>query len=145
MDQIRSWLYIGNYQETRDVTLLQSNGISAILQLAERVDHQGIDSYYLAVQDGKAIPLRHLEQGITYILAQQEQGHTVLVACGLGISRATTFAIAALKELEDKPLLELYRDIKRCRPAAMPMPALWQTLCQYYHESVPWAELLRKI
>ncbi len=42
MDAIRSWLYIGKYQDTLDRPALTHAQIDAMLQLAERVEQPGI-------------------------------------------------------------------------------------------------------
>ena len=88
MDAIRPWLYIGKYRETRDERLLVASGIQAVLQLAEEVPYQDITFTYLAVEDGEPLPPHLLRQGIDFVLSEKRRGHTVLIACGAGISRS---------------------------------------------------------
>jgi protein-tyrosine phosphatase len=142
MNQIRPWLYIGKYRETIDYRLLKHHQIGAMLLLAELVEHHGITSLYLPVDDGE--PLSHdlLQQGLAFIKKQHESGKTVLVACGAGISRSGTFTIAALKEKENLALLEAFRQVQKLHPETMPHYKLWQSLCEYYEEEVPWTELI---
>ena len=47
MSQIRDWLFIGNYAQTIDLQVLNRDGITAILQLAEKVKHPNIETLYL--------------------------------------------------------------------------------------------------
>ena len=142
MNRIRPWLYIGKYRETRNLSLLSRVKIDAALQLAELVEQPGIETLYLAVDDGVALSTELLQQGIAFIIANKDQGKRVLVSCGAGISRSTSFALAALKEVEELDLLEALQEVKRRHPDAMPHPALWQSLCEYYDEDIPFVDTL---
>ena len=141
MNQIREWLYIGKYRETKDVSLLKQYDISAMLLLAELVKHPGIESLYVAVEDGEPLPFELLRQGVDFVIEQQQQGEKTLVACGAGISRSATFAIAALKEIEGISLLQAYQIVKTAHPETMPHYQLWNSLCDYYDEPIPWRDL----
>ena len=141
MDQIREWLYIGKYRETINVNLLNRYNISAMLLLAELVEHPGIESLYTAVEDGEPLPVDMLRQGVDFVIKQQQQGQTILVACGAGISRSASFAIAALKEIENLSLLEAYQIVRTAHPESLPHFRLWNSLCDYYDEAIPWTEL----
>ena len=141
MDQIREWLYIGKYRETKNESLLKRYDVSVMLLLAELVEHPGIESLYVAVEDGEPLPFDLLRQGVNFVVKQQQRGETVLVACGAGISRSATFAIAALKEIEGIPLLEAYQIVKEAHPESLPHFRLWNSLCEYYGEAISWTEL----
>jgi protein-tyrosine phosphatase len=134
MYSIRPWLFIGKYRETREWHYLRSCGIGAMLQLAERVEQPNITSLYLAVEDGEPLKVDLLQQGVAFVREQKADGRPILVACGAGISRSATFALAALKEEENLSLLDAYGQIILNHPDAMPHPALWESLCLYYHE-----------
>ncbi len=142
MDPIRPWLYIGKYRETLNHRLLNVNGIQAMLLLAELIQHPGITSLYLPVQDFAPIPPNLLRQGIDFVRAEKAQAQRVLIACGAGINRSSAFAVAVLKEEESLGLLDAFRAVKRCHAEAMPHPPVWESLCSYYHEDVPYIELL---
>jgi protein-tyrosine phosphatase len=141
MNQIRPWLYIGKYRETLDYQLLSAHNITAMLLLAELVEHPGITSLYLAVEDGEPLPGEMLAKGVEFVKVQKEAGQTVLVACGAGISRSTAFAVAALKEIENISLRQAIHIVKQAHPDSMPHFKLWQSLCDYYGEIIPWIEI----
>jgi hypothetical protein len=141
MNQIRPWLYIGKYRETKDYPYLTYHNIEAMLLLAEMVEHPGINSLYLPVEDGEPLPLDLLKQGLDFIEQQRNQGNIVLVACGAGISRSGAFTIAALKESENLTLLDAFQQVQRLHPDTMPHYRLWQSLCDYYGEDIPWTKL----
>ena len=142
MNQIRPWLYIGKYRETKDLFLLEAHQIGAMLQLAELVEYTGIISLYLSVEDGVPLPETMLKKGIDFIKTHKDQGRNVMVSCGAGISRSTTFAIAALKEIERLNLFHSFLEIKLHHPETMPHPALWKSLCEYFMEEISYSTML---
>jgi atypical dual specificity phosphatase len=143
MDAVRPWLYVGKYRETLDASLLRAKEIDAMLQLAEAVEHPGIKFLYLPVEDGVPIPASLLQQGVDFVLSERDRGRTVLIACGAGISRSVAFAVAVLREADGLSLLEAVQSVRKRHPESMPHPALWQSLCDYYHEEVPVSAMLR--
>ncbi|GIK63555.1 MAG: hypothetical protein BroJett018_13490 [Chloroflexota bacterium] len=142
MNQIRSWLYIGKYRDTRDLTYLQSRNIGAMLQLAESVEQPNITVLYLPVEDGEPIPTDLLTQGIEFIRSQKALGKIVLVACGAGISRSSSFALAALKEEENLGLMEALREVAAKHFDTQPHKALWDSLCGYYNEAIDYRKVM---
>lgn len=143
MVRICPWLLIGRYTETCDRVLLRTYQIGAVLQLAEPIKQPGIAQLSLSVEDGLSIDPALLRRGVDFVLAQHAAGQRVLVACGAGISRSTSFAIAALKEAEVLPLREATLIVRRAHPTGMPHLALWEALCAYYGEPVAYLDLLR--
>jgi hypothetical protein len=132
MYPIRPWLYIGKYSETANTALLYEHKIGAMLQLAAPINQPKIERLYLAVDDGVALPAEMIKRGVAFIREQKAAGKVVLSACGAGISRSTTFAIAALHEEEQLDLYAAFADICDQHPTAMPHFELWQSLCNYY-------------
>jgi predicted protein tyrosine phosphatase len=144
MYKIRPWLSIGKYSETLLADVLAEHGIGAMLQLAAPAKHMGIDALYLMVEDGVPLHPAFLDRGVRFVREQKAEGRHVLIACGAGISRAVTFATAALKEEEDVGLLEAFSQIAAIHPYAMPHPELWKSLCAYYAEDVPFLDMWRR-
>jgi len=142
MVPIRPWLYVGQFIETHDDDLLLRRGIGAMLQLADSLKHAGIPSLYLPVEDGVPLPADVLRMGVEFVRLEKALGRKVLIACAAGISRSSAFAIAALKEEERLPLLDAFRQVRTMHPDALPHPAIWQSLCDYYAEEAPYADLL---
>jgi protein-tyrosine phosphatase len=141
MYPIRPWLYIGKYRETLNPDLLAVNKIQAMLQFAEPVQQPGIASLFIPVEDIAPVPVQFLDRGIAFVRDQKRQGSRVLIACGAGINRSSAFAIAALKEEEGLKLLDAFREVKRRHADAMPHRPVWESLCRYYGEDIPYAEL----
>jgi protein-tyrosine phosphatase len=81
-----------------------------------------------------AVRVALLRHGADFVVAHREAGQTVMVACGAGTSRSTSFAIAALKEAESYTQREAAHVVRRAHPGGMPHVALWESLCAYYAE-----------
>jgi len=143
MDQIRPWLFIGAYRDTINKSYLDLKSIRAMLLLAEPVQQPGIDSLYLPVEDVALVKWKHIRQGIDFILEHKQQDQRVLVACGAGINRSSSFCTAALKEIEGLSLYEAFKEVKRLHPEAMPHEPVRVSLCNYYNESTPYLEVMR--
>jgi len=143
MDQIRPWLFIGKFSDTLHISYLRSKSINAMLQLAEKVDQPGVTSLYLPVEDFAPLNFDLLQQGIAFIREQKRLGNRVLVACGAGINRSSSFCASALKEEEGLSLFDAIKEVKKKHPESMPHEPVWESLCQYYNESTPYLDVMR--
>lgn len=143
MIKIRSWLLVGKHRETLDMERLSRAGVGALLHLAAQVEPPGITTLYLPIEDGEPFEEATLCQGVDFVLAQRAAGKRVLVACGAGISRSTSFAIAALKEAEGLSLLQAACEVRRLQPDGLPHMALWSSLCLHYQEPHDYLVLIR--
>ena len=144
MHKIRDWLYIGKYRETLSLPLLDSYHIGAMLHLAENVQHDGVDTLYLPIDDGVPVRQEILKQGIDFLAEQKAQGKVVLSACGAGISRSTTFAIGLLMREENLGLWDAYQAVLDHHPDALPAPDLVVSLAEYYQAPVTKMEATEK-
>ena len=142
MDEIRSWLYIGKYRDTLNGSYLASKSIQAMLQLAEKVEQPNIVSLYLPVEDLAPISNKHIREGVDFIREYKAKGNRILVACGAGINRSSSFCAAALKEEEGLSLFEAFKEVKRLHPESMPHEPVWDSLCKYYNETTPYLDVM---
>jgi protein-tyrosine phosphatase len=143
MDEIRPWLLIGAYRDTKNLYYLNLKNIQAMLQLAEKVQQPNIVSVYLPVEDFAPISSEHIRQGVDFIREHKAMDKRVLVACGAGINRSSSFCAAALKEEEGLSLFEAFKEVKRLHPESMPHEPVWESLCQYYNETTPYLDVMR--
>lgn len=132
MLQVRDWLYQGKYSDTINLDLLRQHNIRAILHLAEYVQQPDIETLYLPVEDGEPIPEKYIQQGVAFVMNYHPSN--VLIACGAGISRSSSFTAAVLKTHEGLTLKEALIDIRRKYSHAQPHPVVWQSLCKFYNE-----------
>ena len=143
MDEIRPWLYIGNYSDTKNISYLRLLFIESVLQLAAPVRLPGINFLYMLVEDMEATPPNLIRQGVDFVLGEKAKERKILVACGAGMNRLTMFCVAALKETEGISLLDAFKDIKRKHPASMPHAPVWNSFCNYYNEPTPYFDVMR--
>lgn len=143
MDQIRPWLYIGNYNDTQNKNLLDFHSVKSVLQLAAPVKLPGIHLLHIPVRDLSPISAEHLRQGMDFALAEKEKGNKILIACAAGVNRSSAFCIAALKETEEMPLIEAFKEVRKNHQIAMPQEFAWESLCCYYKEDVPYIKVMR--
>jgi protein-tyrosine phosphatase len=143
MDEIRSWLFIGSYRDTKNHSYLKLKSIQAMLQLAELVKQPDISSLYLPVEDLAPISSEHIRQGVDFVREHKAMGNRVLVACGAGINRSSSFCAAALKEEEGLSLFEAFKEVKRLHPESMPHEPVWESLCKYYNETTSYLDVMR--
>ena len=143
MDEIRPWLYIGSVRDTSNKSYLAHRSIQAMLQLAAYVEQPHIEILYLPVEDFAPLDFDLLKKGVAFIREQKELEHRILVACGAGINRSSSFCTAALKEEEGLSLFDAFKEVKRKHPESMPHQPVWESLCQYYGETTPYLDVMR--
>lgn len=135
MYQIRDWLFIGKYSQTRQLSLLNEVGITAMLQLADHIPQPDIETLYLDVNDGETLPHSMIKRGVHFVRQQKKQDKKILVACGAGISRSSIFALAALMEEENLSIFDAYYEVFLRYRGAEPHPELMMSLSAYHgHE-----------
>ena len=134
---------MGRYRDTMNLSYLTFKSIGAMLQLAEGVEQPGIVSLYLPVEDLAPISSPHIHEGVDFIREHKAQGQRVLVACGAGMNRSSAFCAAALKEEEGLTLFEAFKEVKRHHPESLPHQPVWESLCRYYGEDIPYLDIMR--
>lgn len=145
MKTIRPWLSIGTYEETLHRATLDDAGIDAMLVLHREVEHEGLPSLYIPVEEGYALALHDLKRGIDFMLEHKDAGDHVMVACGAGISRSVTFAVGALAAAEGLTLVDSFSQIRKLHERAMPDELHWATLNRMFEESVDFWDLWQLI
>lgn len=123
--RIYPWLYVGGQHRARGWSILQQEGITAIINLRQEFDDKGgsipSEHYlHLAVQDNHAPSLEQLHQGVSFIREQIENGGKVYIHCGVGVGRAPTMAAAYLVS-EGLTPKEAWRVIRMIRPFILPV------------------------
>lgn len=136
MFKIRDWLYIGKYSQIRSKENLERNRIGALLNLAEQVGHEGVESLFLKVTDGESVASGIIADGVKFVREQKAAGKRVLVACGAGISRSSMFAMAALMEEEGLDIFAAYREVYQQYRAAQPHHELVMSLAAYHGQKL---------
>lgn len=108
ISKIETNIYLGTYKGSLDRDLLQSNGITHIIQVVE-VDHNphtsDFDYWNVCVSDRVEEDLSlHFDTCSDYIhrVLSQNEEHRVFVHCGAGISRSAAMVIAYMMKYDDR-------------------------------------------
>ena len=121
LDEIIPGLFLGSYAEARNKQLLQSKGITHILNVAEGLDNCFPSDFiyrHVPLQDSDEQPLLpHLQDNNKYLTPSfieeaLQQGGKVYVHCAAGISRSSASVISFVMwklGLKFKEALELTR------------------------------------
>lgn len=136
MYQIRDWLYVGKYSDTKNKDYLAEHNITAMLELASPVTQPGIPAKYIAMEDGEPFVPDKLSEALAFIREQKADGRRILVACGAGISRSTVVAMAALMEHEERTLFDAYREVYHMHRGANPHHELLIALAKYHGQDL---------
>ncbi len=94
------------------------------------------------VIDGQRVPDEALKRGVDFINEQVQAKRPVLVQCGAGISRSSTFVLAYMIGA-GHDLHDAFELLKAKHSPSWPLPAMWNTLIEYYDLSYSLNEVLR--
>jgi predicted protein tyrosine phosphatase len=117
-------LLLGDANSAADAKLLQSQGVTHILNasdvyepaLEDAYEQAGIDYLMLDASDDQDYDMRqHFAEATAFIRLARDGGTACLVHCQAGINRSGFIAAAELVVNERRPLLEVVRDCTRLR------------------------------
>lgn len=144
VDHVVDGLYISGWRATRFADELREVGITNVLKLYP--DFPGFPDDFNVFEnildDGEAIPDGMLERGVNFVLDCLEAGERVLIMCGAGISRSSTFVLATMVE-RGYPIRKAFQILRAAHPDAAPHPAMWQSLIAHYDLDLTLREAIR--
>jgi protein-S-isoprenylcysteine O-methyltransferase Ste14 len=124
VSQITPQLYLGGQYRPRGWPKLAARGITAVVNL--RAEYNDEDAgivpthyLYLPTDDDQAPTLDQLQEGITFITAEIEQGGGVYVHSNGGVDRAVTMVAAYLRST-GLTAEQAWAQIRRVRPFVCP-------------------------
>jgi protein-tyrosine phosphatase len=131
--QVTGQLFISGTRALLALPALRQRGITHVLKLY--FDEPSWPEDFIVfdhpLEDGVFIERMILHSGVMFLRETIEAGHNVIVVCGLGISRSSTFILAYLLEA-GYDLRDAYDLLIQARPQASPMRALWRSLLTHY-------------
>lgn len=132
-DHVVDGVYISGVKALHFAASLREQKIMNLLKLYEDepippADFNTLDNW---LQDGEFIPLERMRRGVDFILKHVHQGEKVLVMCGAGISRSSTFVLAYMLE-KGYDAREAYFLLRKNHAVAEPHPELWLSLITHY-------------
>ncbi len=133
VDYVADGVYISSVRAQNVIGAIRRAGIQHVLKLYFYEPHWPSDFTVCEVPiiDGEFIRPENIERGVAFIREQVDAERPVLVQCGAGISRSSTFVLAYLIE-SGRDLPDAFTLLKEHHPIASPLPAMWQSLIDYY-------------
>ncbi|MGD9099979.1 MAG: dual specificity protein phosphatase [Anaerolineae bacterium] len=126
-------VYIGGARAVYLVPELRRAGVTRVLKLYFHIPDWPEDFLVCdnPLEDGVFVPQEVLQRGVSFVREQVEAGEKVLVVCGAGISRSSTFVLAYLLE-RGYELREAWQLLSTRHPIALPLPQMWDSLFTHY-------------
>lgn len=133
IDHVVDQIYISGWRATQYGDYLRQAGITHVLKLYEGIPSFPPDFNVCEnpVDDGEFLALEPLQRGVTFVLEQVDAGRPVLVMCGAGISRSSTFVLATLVQ-RGYDLRDAFFLLREKHLEATPHPYLWLSLITHY-------------
>jgi len=127
VSKIFSWLYIGDGSDARDRNLIESLGITHIINCVSHAlpcPWKDIQYYKMTLKSiTQTISKEEMKPIVDFIDKAREEGGKVLVHCHEGKERSPSVVIAYLCE-KGMPLKEAYELVKSKRPIIKPRPEM---------------------
>ena len=130
MTQIWERLFVGCLADAERLARKNPNGIAAVISLCEQcVEDKAANIRYvrLPIEDDEPVPVRQFASIIDAIAKNIRIG-TVLLHCGLGISRAPTMTAAYLHVVGYKSIEAAIEEIRHLRPSVEPSKILLKSV-----------------
>ncbi len=122
--EILDFLYLGNWENSKDLDHLQKIGITHICNMAKEIKHEHDPRFkYLEISLEDVIDeniSKYFDITNEHIDNVLKQNEKILVHCIMGISRSTTIVIAYLMNHFKLSLHEAYDFVKEKRPIISP-------------------------
>jgi protein-tyrosine phosphatase len=130
MTKIWERLFIGGLTDAQRLAKGNPNGIDSVISLCEECitsKRHGVNYIHLPIQDDRPIPVGQFDK-IMDSIAENIKWGTVLLHCGVGLSRAPSLAAAYMHVVGYKDIDVAISEIERLRPIIAPSKVLLQSI-----------------
>ena len=128
--QVWERLYIGGIADAEELAAGNPYRISTVVSLSEapvESKRREINYLHLSIEDDVPVPIRQF-YGIMNAIRKNIRWSTVLVNCGVGISRAPAMTAAWMHVVGYKNIDAAIEEIRQMRPIINPSKVLLQSL-----------------
>jgi protein-tyrosine phosphatase len=133
MTQIWERLFLGSLAEAEELADDNPSGISTVISLSEvAIQYKRTDVKYvhLPIEDDMPVPVRQFYCIMDAIRKNIRWG-TVLLHCGVGVSRAPSLAAAYMAAVGYKNIDAAIKEIRQVRPFIHPSTELVESLKEH--------------
>jgi protein-tyrosine phosphatase len=133
MTQVWERLFIGGIADAEELADGNPSGIATVISLSEipvGARRRGIDYLHLPVEDDEPVPIRQFD-AIMDALTENIRWGTVLLHCGVGVSRAPSLAAAYMDAVGCMNMDAALKAIRKLRPFISPSTVLVSSLKEH--------------
>ena|ERR1035441_2106271 len=133
MTQIWERLFIGSLADAEELAAGNPHRITTVVSLSEvavRTRREDMNYVHLPIEDDVPVPVRHF-YGVMDAIRKNIRWGTVLLHCGVGVSRAPSLAAAYMVTVGYKGIDAALDEIRRVRPFIHPSTVLVESLKEH--------------
>lgn len=132
-------IYLGNFESSNDVVLINKYSISAIVRILDldmistikKEDVEpNISYYYISIYDHPAQKISGEFSGFLKFMKQNKKSN-ILIHCLMGISRSPTFTILYLVHKYKYSIIDAIKYVKKARPCVKPLKEFIYQVIEY--------------
>jgi protein-tyrosine phosphatase len=133
MTQVWERLFIGGIADAEDLADANPSGIATVISLSEipvENKRRGVNYLHLPIEDDEPVPVRQFD-AIMDALTENIRWGSVLLHCGVGVSRAPSLAAAYMAAVGYKSIDAALGEIRKARPFIHPSSTLLNSLKEH--------------
>jgi protein-tyrosine phosphatase len=130
MTQVWERLFIGGIADAEQLADANPSGITTVVSLSEipvEAKRRDINYLHLPIEDDVPVPVRQF-YGVMDAIRKNIRWGTVLLHCGVGVSRAPSLAAAYMNAVGYKGIDAAIKEIRKARPFIHPSDILLNSL-----------------
>ena len=130
MTQVWERLYVGGLADAEELAADNPSGITTVISLSEipvEAKRKGVTYLHVPIADDEPVPVREFD-AIMDALSENIRWGTVLLHCGVGVSRAPSLAAAYMAMVGYKGIDAAIKEIQKVRPFIHPSTMLVESL-----------------
>ncbi|RJX51893.1 dual specificity protein phosphatase family protein [Halonotius pteroides] len=124
MDEVVDGIFVGPESDASDEVLLQKHGVDTVVSLTHSNPKTGdITRVDVPMIDGPQNSYQAFAEAVETVVEQRENGQRVLVHCSAGSSRSPSVAAAAISNLTETDLKDVFNQVIERRSETDPHEA----------------------
>jgi protein-tyrosine phosphatase len=130
MTQVWERLYVGSLADAEELADDNPDGITTVISLSEvavQTRREDVNYLHLPIEDDVPVPVRQF-YGVMDAIRKNIRWGTVLLHCGVGVSRAPSLAAAYMNAVGYKGIDAAIKEIRKARPFIHPSDILLNSL-----------------
>src|ERR1035437_7350388 len=130
MTQVWERLYVGGLADAEELAADNPSGITTVISLsggAVQTRREDVNYLHLPIEDDVPVPVRQF-YGVMDAIRKNIRWGTVLLHCGVGVSRAPSLAAAYMNAVGCMGIDAAIKEIRQVRPFIHPSTELVESL-----------------